>query len=466
MSLCQCAIDTGEVPNAECDGVDVDALVFDGQALSVALEPVDAVEDAGVQGTIATRAKHQFAGVDNSDAGITARFLIHAVQAIEDAKRNISRSARHIEISAGLARTEPVDHGRLPEAVNTSAHEIVHEVVANRDVVKYGSNQLWLFIRFYGLKAEMRWLVSLAGDHEATIAQAPEARYFADQCDIRGTQRLIMPELPEVETVCRGLRARLLGRRIVFAETRRPDLRIPFPENFAERLIGRQIGSIERRAKYLLGRLDDGMVLICHLGMSGRLLISDAPPVLGPHDHVLIRFEGDVHVVMQDVRRFGLMTLASENEITTHPLLAGLGPEPLSDEFDGAYLSHTLKERRTPIKGALLDQRVVAGVGNIYACEALYHAGVSPRRLAASVAGRRAERLVPALKSVLEGAIAAGGSTLRDYVQASGELGYFQHQWAVYGREGEACPDCDCGSGIRRIVQSGRSTFYCPVRQR
>tara|TARA_Y100001960_G_scaffold330653_1_gene425268 strand:+ start:296 stop:1123 length:828 start_codon:yes stop_codon:yes gene_type:complete len=275
-----------------------------------------------------------------------------------------------------------------------------------------------------------------------------------------------MPELPEVETVCRGLRSRLLGRRIVHAEVRRPDLRIPFPENFAERLIGRRIDSIERRAKYILGGLDNGIVLICHLGMSGRLLISDVPLGSRPHDHVFIKFEDNLSVVMQDVRRFGLMTLASETEIVTHPLLANLGPEPLSDEFDGAYLSRALKNRRTPIKAALLDQRIVAGVGNIYACEALYHAGVSPRRLAASVFGRRAERLVPALKSVLKNAIEAGGSTLRDFVQASGELGYFQNQWAVYGREGKSCPGCDCLSGIVRIVQSGRSTFYCPLRQR
>ncbi len=275
-----------------------------------------------------------------------------------------------------------------------------------------------------------------------------------------------MPELPEVETVCRGLRSRLLGRRIVSAEVRRPDLRIPFPENFAEQLTGRRIDSIERRAKYILSRLDNGIVLICHLGMSGRLLISDVPSRLGPHDHVFILFEDDVNVVMQDVRRFGLMTLVSEVEMVTHPLLVNLGPEPLSDQFDGAYLSQALKDRRMPIKAALLDQRIVAGIGNIYACEALYHAGVSPRRLAASVAGRRAEKLVLALKLVLQAAIAAGGSTLRDFVQASGELGYFQHQWAVYSREGESCPNCNCLSGIKRIAQSGRSTFYCPIRQR
>ncbi len=275
-----------------------------------------------------------------------------------------------------------------------------------------------------------------------------------------------MPELPEVETVCRGLRARLLGRRIDCVEVRRPDLRIPFPHDFAPRLTGRNIRSIGRRAKYILIRLDDGAVVICHLGMSGRLLTFHAPPDLGPHDHVLIGLDDGTHVVMHDVRRFGLMTLAWDSELDIHPLLAGLGPEPLSASFDGAYLSRVLQGRRTPIKGVLLDQRVVAGVGNIYACEALYHARISPLRSAASVSGRRAERLAPAVKSVLEKAIAAGGSSLRDYVQTSGALGYFQHQWAVYGREGEPCPVCDCGAGVRRVVQSGRSTFYCPPRQR
>lgn len=275
-----------------------------------------------------------------------------------------------------------------------------------------------------------------------------------------------MPELPEVETVCRGLRARLVDRRIDRVEVRRPDLRIPFPSDFTPRLTGRHVRSIDRRAKYILMRLDDGSVVICHLGMSGRLLVSGEPPSLGAHDHVLIGMDDGTHVVMHDSRRFGLMTLAWEPELEAHPLLADLGPEPLSSRFDGAYLGRVLKGRRAPIKGALLDQRVVAGVGNIYACEALYHARISPRRPAATVPGRRAERLAAAVKSVLEEAISAGGSSLRDYVRTSGELGYFQHRWAVYGREGEPCPDCDCGSGVGRLVQSGRSTFYCSARQR
>lgn len=275
-----------------------------------------------------------------------------------------------------------------------------------------------------------------------------------------------MPELPEVEIVCRGLRAKLVDKRIDRVEVRRPDLRIPFPNDFVPRLTGRNVRSIDRRAKYILMHLDDGSVLICHLGMSGRMLISEVLPDLGPHDHVLIGTDDGTYVVMHDARRFGLMTLARKFELDAHPLLAGLGLEPLSASFDGAYLSHLLKGRRMPIKGALLNQSVVAGMGNIYACEALYHARISPRRLAMSVSGRRAERLALAVKSVLEKAISAGGSSLRDYAQTSGELGYFQHHWAVYGREGEPCPNCDCESGVRRLMQSGRSTFYCPTLQR
>lgn len=275
-----------------------------------------------------------------------------------------------------------------------------------------------------------------------------------------------MPELPEVEIVCRGLRAKLVDKRIDRVEVRRPDLRIPFPNDFVPRLTGRNVRSIDRRAKYILMHLDDGSVLICHLGMSGRMLISEVLPDLGPHDHVLIGTDDGTYVVMHDARRFGLMTLAREFELDAHPLLAELGLEPLSASFDGAYLSHLLKGRRMPIKGALLNQSVVAGMGNIYACEALYHARISPRRLAMSVSGRRAERLALAVKCVLEKAISAGGSSLRDYAQTSGELGYFQHHWAVYGREGEPCPNCDCESGVRRLVQSGRSTFYCPTLQR
>ncbi|HUA50682.1 MAG TPA: bifunctional DNA-formamidopyrimidine glycosylase/DNA-(apurinic or apyrimidinic site) lyase [Candidatus Sulfotelmatobacter sp.] len=276
-----------------------------------------------------------------------------------------------------------------------------------------------------------------------------------------------MPELPEVETVCRGLRGKLEGRVLRRVEARRKDLRIPLPPDLSKRTTGRRVLAIRRRAKYILIDLDDGTTMIVHLGMSGRILMTQGRPnAIGTHDHVLIETEDDVHLRLNDARRFGLVTLCASARLAEHALFRHLGPEPLDDAFDGATLAAALAGRRTPIKAALLDQQTVVGVGNIYACEALFHAGLSPRRLAATVKAERADRLVEAIKSVLLKAIAAGGSSLRDHVQPSGELGYFQHQWAVYGREGEPCPGCDCKAKIRRMVQSNRSTFYCAKRQR
>ena len=277
-----------------------------------------------------------------------------------------------------------------------------------------------------------------------------------------------MPELPEVETVRRGLMPVLEGRRIVTVEQRRPDLRIPFPIGFRRFVEGRTVAGLRRRAKYLLVDLDDGQVLICHLGMSGRMIVvprgSNQPP--DRHDHVVFTTEAGDRVVFNDHRRFGLMTLTTREEEARHPLLASIALDPLEPGFDAAHLSARLAGKRTPIKAALLDQRVVGGVGNIYASEALHRAGVSPRRLAASVAGRRAERLVPALVDVLSEAIAAGGSSLRDHRQTSGELGYFQHSFRVYDREGTPCPTPGCRGTIRRIVQANRSTFHCGACQR
>jgi formamidopyrimidine-DNA glycosylase len=276
-----------------------------------------------------------------------------------------------------------------------------------------------------------------------------------------------MPELPEVETVVRGLRGKLEGRRLRRVEARRRDLRIALPTDLAERMTGRRVLAVRRRAKYILLDLDDGTTVIMHLGMSGRILMTQGRPnAIERHDHLLIETEDDVFLRLNDARRFGLVTLAPRAELDRHRLFQHLGPEPLEDGFDGGTLSAALAGRRTPIKAALLDQQTVVGVGNIYACEALFHAGLSPRRLAATVQGERAARLVKAIKAVLLKAIAAGGSSLRDHVQPSGELGYFQHEWAVYGREGEPCPDCDCKSAVRRLVQSNRSTFYCAKRQR
>ena len=276
-----------------------------------------------------------------------------------------------------------------------------------------------------------------------------------------------MPELPEVETVRRGLEPVFVGRRLVAVRARRPDLRFPFPDGFEARLSGRIVESLDRRAKFLLFRFDEGTVLVAHLGMSGRFRVfeSAAPPPEA-HDHVEFEVDSGTVVRFNDARRFGFMDLTTEAALTAYPMLVRLGPEPLSNSFDGPMLAERLAGRRTPIKAALLDQSVVAGLGNIYVCESLYRAGISPFRSAATVAGRRADRLADAIRAILTEAIESGGSSLRDHRRPDGELGYFQHRFAVYGRAGESCPGCDCeGAGIRRVVQSGRATFHCPRRQ-
>jgi formamidopyrimidine-DNA glycosylase len=276
-----------------------------------------------------------------------------------------------------------------------------------------------------------------------------------------------MPELPEVETVCRGLAAVLEGRRITRLELRRPDLRFPLPVGLAALVEGRRVVSVGRRAKYMLIRLEDGGVIIGHLGMSGRMVIGpDDGTAHGTHDHVVFTTDGAQVIRFNDARRFGFLDYVREEALEAHPMLAGLGPEPLSNDFNGPVLEAKLAGRRSPLKAALLDQKVVAGLGNIYVSESLYWAGLSPTRLALTVTARQAETLATAIREVLTRAVAAGGSSLRDYVQTSGELGYFQHQWAVYGREGEPCPGCTCGGTIQRIVQSNRSTFYCAKKQK
>ena len=279
-----------------------------------------------------------------------------------------------------------------------------------------------------------------------------------------------MPELPEVETVRVGLNAALAGRMLEHVDQRRPDLRIPFPDRFAARLEGRRLREVGRRGKYLLWRFTDGTVLIAHLGMSGRMVIrhGGAMPPPERHEHVVFAFDRGRSVAYRDARRFGLMTLSDEETVAAHPLLAAMGPEPLDDSFDGASLAASLRGRRTSIKAALLDQRIVAGLGNIYVCEALFRAGIAPGREAGSIRGARAHRLAGAIRSVLADAIAAGGSSLRDYVQSSGELGYFQNQWSVYGREGRPCGACRPNARCRvlREAQGGRSTFWCSRRQR
>jgi formamidopyrimidine-DNA glycosylase len=287
-----------------------------------------------------------------------------------------------------------------------------------------------------------------------------------------------MPELPEVETVRRGLAPALHGARLTRVEIRRPDLRWPFPPAMESRLTGARIDALGRRSKYLLAHLDRGETLIVHLGMSGRMVAEaadgavDRPGAfhrdagwIAAHDHVVLHTAAH-RVTFNDARRFGFMDLVATDALGDHPMLARLGPEPLGNAFHADHLIAAFAGRRTSVKAALLDQRVVAGLGNIYVCEALHRAGISPRRAAGRIGAPRLMRLAPVIREVLEEAIEAGGSSLRDHRQADGALGYFQHGFRVYDREGAPCPTRGCGGTVRRIVQGGRSTFYCAACQR
>jgi len=282
-----------------------------------------------------------------------------------------------------------------------------------------------------------------------------------------------MPELPEVETVCRGLLPILENAILQDVVVRQRNLRFPVPKNFRQKLLFRRVLTVRRRAKYILMMLDDDDVIISHLGMSGRMTIypagEDVPPP-GRHDHIEFKTTTGNLIRFSDPRRFGFMTLTSTQCLKEHKLLRNLGPEPLGNGFSGPILAASLKGRNTPIKSALLDQRTLAGLGNIYVCESLFGAGISPKRKAATVQGTRAEKLVQAIRVVLTEALVAGGSSLHDYVQPDGKLGYFQNCFKVYGQEGKACPGCHCNflvtGGIKRISQAGRSTFYCSRKQR
>jgi formamidopyrimidine-DNA glycosylase len=288
-----------------------------------------------------------------------------------------------------------------------------------------------------------------------------------------------MPELPEVETVRRGLEPVLVGNDFARVEQRRADLRFPLPRQFAERLAGRRIEALDRRAKYLLARLDDGEVLVMHLGMTGRFSVHKAngartrgKATIQKHEHIVFHLGDGTDVRYTDARRFGYMDLIPAASLERHALFKALGVEPLSKDFTPAWLASRLKGRATSIKAALVDQRLIAGVGNIYACEALYRARISPLRLAGTIATKtgkptkKTEALVESVSGALAEAIKAGGSTLRDYRRADGRVGRFQMRFKVYGREGKPCPRKGCGGTVRRIVQGGRSTFYCPNCQR
>jgi formamidopyrimidine-DNA glycosylase len=293
-----------------------------------------------------------------------------------------------------------------------------------------------------------------------------------------------MPELPEVETVRRGLEPALQGARIVNVEQRRPDLRFPLPENFPARLEGRTITGLGRRAKYLLADLDDGMTLILHLGMSGSFRVERDAASATPgtfhhersgaatHDHVVLHLSNGFRVTYNDPRRFGFMDLAPRAKLDEHPSFQGLGIEPLGNELNGDSLAALFQGRKAPLKAALLDQRLIAGLGNIYVCESLNMARLSPKRAAGTIvrknglATEAAARLADDIRAVLTLAIQAGGSSLRDHKLTDGSLGYFQHHFRVYDREGQPCPTPACGGLVKRIVQSGRSTFYCPKCQK
>lgn len=281
-----------------------------------------------------------------------------------------------------------------------------------------------------------------------------------------------LPELPEVETVRRGLLPHLEGARIARAEVRRPDLRWPMPVDLVQVLTGATVTRLRRRSKYLLADLDRGGTVLWHLGMSGRMLVEGAglgqfhrdPGIIARHDHVVLTTDAGATITFNDARRFGMVDLIREG--TSHPLLDHLGPEPFDPVFSPAYLAQAFAGRRVPVKQALLDQRIVAGLGNIYVSEALWRAGIDPRRAAGRIGVARLATLVEHVRDVLTEAIAAGGSSLRDHRQASGELGYFQHSFRAYDREGQRCLRDGCGGTLRRIVQSGRSSFYCPGCQR
>ena len=285
-----------------------------------------------------------------------------------------------------------------------------------------------------------------------------------------------MPELPEVETVRRGLAPHLVGRRIAKAQTKRADLRFPFPPRFAKRLEGRRIEALTRRAKYLLAELDDGNIWVTHLGMTGRWSVSGlerqpgdfyyAEPPDPTHTHVVIETERGARLEFNDPRRFGYMDLIARDAFDAHPWFKNLGPEPLGNAFSAPYLAEAFAGKKANVKAALLDQRVVAGLGNIYVVEALHRAGIAPARLAGTVSKPRLEKLAPAIRAALQEAIAAGGSTLSDYAGVDGQQGGFQHRFRVYDREGEKCVTPKCGGVIKRAVHSGRSTFWCAKCQR
>lgn len=283
-----------------------------------------------------------------------------------------------------------------------------------------------------------------------------------------------MPELPEVETVMRGIEPAMTGCKIDRLTLNRPDLRWPFPDGMTERVSGTTVLGLRRRSKYILADLDSDETLLIHLGMSGRILVSGDPlgnfahdhPPIEKHDHVIFSMANGARITFNDPRRFGAMDLLDTKLGDSHLLLRNIGPEPFGNAFHEDYLVNIIKTKNSPIKSVLLDQRIVAGLGNIYVCEVLFRAGISPKKIAGKISRKRTTPLASIIRRVLDDAIKAGGSTLKDFRHSDGELGYFQHTFKVYGREGQSCVNAGCGANIKRIVQSGRSSFYCPKCQR
>lgn len=482
----------GYISKPEGDAVGVVAHVGERQVLGVAGDPLKALQISLVNESVTALLQHRL--IDVADGYVPsvlgATFEIHAFGL---AQSDITGATGHVDNAPSRLRGHPIDHGIFPQAMNAGAHKIIHDIVTRRYGIKDGAHPSRFCRGWHGLKAKMgRCFSELLGGpgHGRQLRRwvHPEPylwkthpnvakRSFVSYLRQTGSRQRArrwrnlrpMPELPEVETTCRGLAGVFEGRRLSQVEVRRPDLRIPFPKGLAKSLKGRRIDRVARKAKYICLHLDDGQVALAHLGMSGRMSITTRSTSPGLHDHVVFDTDDGTRVLFNDPRRFGLLTLTTEDKLDQHRLLARMGPDPLEEAFLPGVLSAALKGKGTTIKAALLDQRVVAGLGNIYVCEALFRSGISPRRKAGTVSGRRAARLVPVIKEVLTEAIAAGGSTLRDYAQPSGELGYFKFSWRVYAREGEPCscdPDARDGIVVKRIVQSGRSTFFCSRCQR
>src|SRR6266516_1891168 len=476
-------IDPRHVADAERNGVAVEMAVRESQRFRITLDERHALVEMPRRGARAADSEH--IGIDVAYRGPKAR-----ARRPGGAERDVAGAAGDVEQRKwriAARRIERVDHYFFPEPMQAHRHQIVHQVGARRHAVKHIVHQRLLVAQGYVPEAKMRGLVrpihvftpfTLASpDHSLPAAMALSRQHLKVNAPS-------MPELPEVETVRRGLQPVMEGSKIVKADARRKDLRFPFQKDFVARLEGQTVTGLGRRAKYLLADLASGDVLLMHLGMAGsfRVIKDEGEKAPGKfhhprsyhlaHDHVVFHMSSGAAVVFNDPRRFGYMKVIARKALDDEPLLRGLGPEPLGNEFDARMLARSCANKKTSLKAALLDQRVVAGLGNIYVCEALYRAHLSPRRLAATLATKKGEptdhakRLVSAIHAVLNQAIKAGGSSLRDHRQTTGELGYFQHSFQVYDREGEKCQTAGCKGLVRRFTQNGRSTFWCPKCQK